>query len=37
MEFFLIYQVNYELPFGINFELSGNYGTGALEGQIDVD
>ncbi len=30
-------QASYELPWGINFELSGNYGTGALEGQIDVD
>ena len=30
-------QANYEFPFGINFELSGNYGTGALEGQIEVD
>ena len=30
-------QATYELPWGINFEVSGNYGTGALEGQIDVD
>ncbi|TYA74214.1 outer membrane beta-barrel protein [Seonamhaeicola marinus] len=30
-------QASYELPWGIDFELSGNYGTGALEGQIDVD
>ena len=30
-------QASYELPWDINFELSGNYGTGALEGQIDVD
>jgi len=34
---FWFIQANYELPFGINFELSGNYGTGALEGQIEVD
>jgi hypothetical protein len=30
-------QANYQLPGDINFELSGNYGTGALEGQIDVE
>jgi len=30
-------QASYELPLGIDFEFSGNYGTGALEGQIDVD
>ena len=30
-------QASYELPWDINFEVSGNYGTGALEGQIDVD
>ena len=30
-------QASYELPLGIDFELYGNYGTGALEGQIDVD
>ena len=30
-------QANYELPFGINFELSGNYGTGALQGQVEID
>ena len=30
-------QANYELPWDINFEVSGNYGTGALEGQIEVD
>ncbi|WP_405611400.1 outer membrane beta-barrel protein [Polaribacter sp. Asnod1-A03] len=30
-------QASYQLPWNINFELSGNYGTGALEGQIDVD
>ena len=34
---FWFIQANYELPFGINFELNGNYGTGALEGQIEVD
>ena len=30
-------QASYKLPWDINFEMSGNYGTGALEGQIDVD
>ena len=30
-------QANYKLPWDINFELSGTYGTGALVGQIDVD
>jgi len=30
-------QASYQLPWDVNFELSGNYGTGALEGQIDVD
>ncbi|MEO9570667.1 MAG: TonB-dependent receptor [Polaribacter sp.] len=30
-------QASYQLPWDINFELSANYGTGALEGQIDVD
>jgi hypothetical protein len=30
-------QASYQLPWNINFELSGNYGTGALEGQIEVD
>ena len=30
-------QANYELPWDINFEVNGNYGTGALEGQIEVD
>ena len=30
-------QASYELPWDIDFEISGNYGTGALEGQIDVD
>ncbi len=34
---FWFIQASYELPWGIDFELSGNYGTGALEGQIDVD
>lgn len=33
---FWFIQANYTLPWDINFELSGNYGTGALEGQIDV-
>ena len=30
-------QASYQLPWDINFEMSGNYGTGALEGQIEVD
>ncbi|MCG1035382.1 outer membrane beta-barrel protein [Polaribacter sargassicola] len=30
-------QASYQLPWDVNLELSGNYGTGALEGQIDVD
>jgi hypothetical protein len=30
-------QASYELPWDINLEVSGNYGTGALEGQIEVD
>ncbi|APZ45253.1 TonB-dependent receptor [Polaribacter reichenbachii] len=30
-------QASYQLPADINFELSGNYGTGALEGQIEAD
>ena len=34
---FWFIQANYELPWEINFEMSGSYGTGALEGQIDVD
>ena len=34
---FWFIQAGYELPWGINFEMSGNYGTGALEGQIEVD
>ena len=34
---FWFVQASYQLPWDINFEVSGNYGTGALEGQIDVD
>lgn len=34
---FWFLQANYQLPLGIDFEVSGNYGTGALEGQIEVD
>ncbi len=34
---FWFIQANYKLPWDVNFEFSGNYGTGALEGQIDVD
>jgi outer membrane receptor protein involved in Fe transport len=34
---FWFVQANYDLPWGISAELNGNYGTGALEGQIDVD
>ncbi|MHB0754747.1 TonB-dependent receptor [Polaribacter sp. M15] len=30
-------QASYQLPWDINLEVSGNYGTGALEGQIEVD
>ncbi len=30
-------QASYKLPWDVNFEMSGNYGTGALEGQIEVD
>lgn len=30
-------QASYKLPWDVNFEVSGNYGTGALEGQIEVD
>jgi len=29
-------QASYELPYEINFEVSGNYGTGALEQGVDV-
>ena len=34
---FWFIQASYELPWNVNFELSGNYGTGALEGQIEVE
>lgn len=34
---FWFIQASYKLPWDINFEMSGNYGTGALEGQIEVD
>jgi hypothetical protein len=30
-------QASYQLPWDVNFELSANYGTGALESQIEVD
>ena len=30
-------QASYELPWKINAEVSGNYGTGALEGGLDTD
>lgn len=30
-------QASYQLPWDVNLEVSGNYGTGALEGQIEVD
>ncbi|WP_334055908.1 TonB-dependent receptor domain-containing protein [Polaribacter sp. P097] len=30
-------QASYELPWDVSFEVNGNYGTGALEGQIEVD
>lgn len=30
-------QASYELPWEINAEVSGNYGTGALEGGLDAD
>ncbi len=30
-------QASYELPWKINAELEGHYGTGALEGQLDVE
>ena len=29
-------QASYELPYEINFEVSGNYGTGALDEGVDV-
>lgn len=35
--FFWFAQASYKLPWDVNFEMSGNYGTGALEGQIEVD
>lgn len=34
---FWFIQASYQLPWDVNFEMSGNYGTGALEGQIEVD
>ncbi len=34
---FWFIQASYKLPWDVNFEMSGNYGTGALQGQIDVD
>ena len=34
---FWFVQASYKLPWDVNFEMSGNYGTGALEGQIEVD
>ena len=34
---FWFVQASYQLPWDVNFELSGNYETGALEGQIEVD
>lgn len=34
---FWFVQASYQLPWDVNFEMSGNYGTGALEGQIEVD
>tara|TARA_B110000483_G_scaffold56931_1_gene71219 strand:+ start:153 stop:2525 length:2373 start_codon:yes stop_codon:yes gene_type:complete len=34
---FWFIQASYELPLEIDFEVSGNYGTGSLEGQIEVD
>ena len=34
---FWFIQASYKLPWDVNFEMSGNYGTGALEGQIQVD
>ena len=32
-----ILQANYELPWKVNLEVSGNYGTGALEDQFNLD
>ena len=34
---FWFIQASYELPLEIDFEVSGNYGTGALQGQVEVD
>jgi len=34
---FWFIQASYKLPWDVQFEMSGNYGTGALEGQIEVD
>lgn len=34
---FWFIQASYKLPWDINFEVSGTYGNGALEGQIEVD
>ena len=34
---FWFIQASYKLPWDVHFEMSGNYGTGALEGQIEVD
>ncbi|WP_271406274.1 outer membrane beta-barrel protein [Tenacibaculum soleae] len=34
---FWFMQASYKLPWGVNFEMSGNYGTGALEDQIQVN
>lgn len=30
-------QASYQLPWDVNFEFSGNYGTGTIEGMLDVD
>lgn len=34
---FWFMQASYKLPWDVNFEMSGNYGTGALEDQIQVN
>jgi hypothetical protein len=34
---FWFIQASYELPWDVNFEVSGSYGTGALEGLMEVD
>jgi len=34
---FWFIQASYKLPWNVNFEMSGNYGTGMLEGQIEAD